>query len=72
VSVVTVGGMTPRITSNGAFGVDSTAPPPVPLESLTTAEANHRLVQVGPNALPDTTMHPVVEAAKKFCAPVII
>jgi H+-transporting ATPase len=33
-------------------------------------EANRRLSQVGPNALPDTTIHPLVQAAKKFWAPV--
>jgi len=40
------------------------------LQGLTTAEANQTLAQVGPNALPDTTVHPLVQAAKKFWAPV--
>jgi H+-transporting ATPase len=54
----------------------STVPPPArpkglaPAKGLTTAEAIQRLAQVGPNALPDTTTHPLVQAAKKFWAPV--
>ena len=39
-------------------------------EGLSTAEAARRLVATGPNALPDTTLHPLVQAAKKFWAPV--
>jgi H+-transporting ATPase len=39
-------------------------------EGLTTAEAVQRLTAVGPNSLPDTTLHPLVEAARKFWAPV--
>jgi H+-transporting ATPase len=54
----------------------STVPPPTPPhgpappKGLTTAEANQRLAEIGSNALPDTTMHPLVQAAKKFWAPV--
>ena len=39
-------------------------------DGLTTAEANQRLAQVGPNSLADTTVHPLVQALKKFWAPV--
>jgi H+-transporting ATPase len=41
-----------------------------PRDGLTAAEADQRLTEVGPNSLPDTTLHPLMQAAKKFWAPV--
>jgi H+-transporting ATPase len=37
---------------------------------LTSDEARRRLVTVGPNAMPDTSMHPLRMALEKFWAPV--
>jgi H+-transporting ATPase len=37
---------------------------------LTADEARRRLVKFGPNAIPDTTMHPLRRALDKFWAPV--
>ena len=43
----------------------------VPLPAgLTTAEANRRLEKLGPNAVPDTALHPLRRALAKFWAPV--
>ena len=51
-------------------------PPPasakdVPLPTgLTSDEARRRLEQFGPNAVPDTSLHPLRRALAKFWAPV--
>jgi H+-transporting ATPase len=37
---------------------------------LTSAEARRRLEQFGPNAMPDTSVHPLRRAFDKFWAPV--
>jgi H+-transporting ATPase len=37
---------------------------------LSSEEARHRLEQVGPNAMPDTALHPLRRALDKFWAPV--
>jgi H+-transporting ATPase len=37
---------------------------------LTQAEAQQRLSQYGPNAMPDTSLHPLRMALEKFWAPV--
>ncbi len=37
---------------------------------LSSAEAHRRLDKVGPNAMPDTTLHPLRRALQKFWAPV--
>jgi len=37
---------------------------------LTSAEARHRLEKFGPNAVPDTALHPLRRALTKFWAPV--
>jgi H+-transporting ATPase len=43
----------------------------VPLPTgLTSDEARHRLEQFGPNAVPDTALHPLRRALAKFWAPV--
>ncbi|MCI4678954.1 HAD-IC family P-type ATPase [Rhodoblastus acidophilus] len=39
-------------------------------DGLTAAEAQKRLTQYGPNAMPDTSMHPFRMALEKFWAPV--
>ena len=39
-------------------------------DGLTAAEAQKRLTQYGPNAMPDTSMHPFRMALVKFWAPV--
>jgi H+-transporting ATPase len=47
--------------------------PPEPPETgggLTSAEAHRRLSRFGPNAMPDTALHPWARAAGKFWAPV--
>src|ERR1039458_6725394 len=61
----TLRGQQPR-----APGATATLPPTTPPIGLITAEATQRLARVGPNALPDTTLHPLAQAAKKFWAPV--
>jgi H+-transporting ATPase len=37
---------------------------------LTTDEARHRLEQFGPNAMPDTALHPLRMALEKLWAPI--
>jgi H+-transporting ATPase len=41
-----------------------------PASGLTTAEATLRLARSGPNAIPDTALHPLRRAFEKFWAPV--
>ena len=61
----------PRAEQHRAAEIAAAALPPAATPGgLTTAEANQRLAKFGPNALPDTTLHPLVQAAKKFWAPV--
>ena len=42
-------------------------PPPA---GLTSDDARHRLDKFGPNAVPDTALHPLRRALTKFWAPV--
>lgn len=54
---------------------DVTAPPSAakdvpPATGLTSAEATRRLEQFGPNAMPDTALHPLRRALTSFWAPV--
>src|ERR1700733_6710816 len=37
---------------------------------LTSREASHQLAKFGPNAMPDTSVHPLHRALEKFWAPV--
>jgi len=37
---------------------------------LSSEEAHHRLEKFGPNAMPDTALHPLRRAIEKFWAPV--
>ena len=39
-------------------------------DGLTNEEAGHRLTQFGPNALPDTSWHPIRRVVAKFWSPV--
>src|SRR5665213_1916520 len=41
-----------------------------PASGLTSEEAGHRLATGGPNAMPDTALHPLRRALGKFWAPV--
>jgi H+-transporting ATPase len=41
-----------------------------PARGLTSQEARNRLTKVGPNAMPDTALHPLRRALGKFWAPV--
>jgi H+-transporting ATPase len=43
---------------------------PSPQKGLTSDEARRRLAKFGPNAMPDTSMHPLRMALEKFWAPV--
>ena len=56
-------------------GAGNPAKPAANVESilpggLTSAEARRRLEKIGPNAMPDTSMHPFRMALEKFWAPV--
>ena len=42
----------------------------VPPSGLTSNEARNRLAKIGPNAMPDTSVHPLRMALEKFWAPV--
>jgi len=48
----------------------ATAAKDVQVSGLSSEEARHRLEKVGPNAMPDTALHPLRRALEKFWAPV--
>ena len=52
-------------TARGDAGVSAASP-----TGLTSDEARRRLEQFGPNAMPDTSVHPLRQAFDKFWAPV--
>jgi hypothetical protein len=56
----------PPRPQQASAGTTATLAPVPPPDGLTTAEANQRLAQVGPNSLPDTTLHPLLQALKKL------
>ena len=56
--------------SANALPAKSTTAANVPTSGLLSEEARHRLEKVGPNAMPDTALHPLLRALKKFWAPV--
>ena len=65
-----------KAASNGSVSMDSPTIPrssvqgaPLPA-GLTSDEARRRLEKFGPNAVPDTGMHPLRRALTKFWAPV--
>jgi H+-transporting ATPase len=65
---------TPDPSPASATGVTAILADPVPgppaTASLSSTEAAERLAETGPNSLPDTTLSPVLQAARKFWAPV--
>ena len=59
------------LSSAGALPAQSSAATKGdPASGLTSEEAGHRLATVGPNAMPDTALHPLRRALGKFWAPV--
>ncbi|MGP0059688.1 MAG: HAD-IC family P-type ATPase [Beijerinckiaceae bacterium] len=55
------------------LSAESTSPPKSASDAdvgLTSEEARRRLAKCGPNAMPDTSMHPLRMAVEKFWAPV--
>jgi H+-transporting ATPase len=48
----------------------TTAPMDLTSTGLTSEEAKRRLEQSGPNAMPDTTLHPLARAIAQLWAPV--
>ena len=52
-------------TAGGVADVNAAAP-----TGLTSDEARRRLEQFGPNAMPETSVHPLRRAFEKFWAPV--
>ena len=59
------------LSSAGALPAQSSAAPGGdPASGLTSEEAGYRLATVGPNAMPDTALHPLRRALGKFWAPV--
>ncbi|HVC90092.1 MAG TPA: HAD-IC family P-type ATPase [Acidobacteriaceae bacterium] len=63
------------MTTDHAVAVAPTSPPAMPAQNissngLTSAEAQSRLEKDGPNAMPDTSAHPLRNALTKFWAPV--
>jgi H+-transporting ATPase len=54
-----------HVTSKSASAADVTS-----LTGLTSDEARGRLAKFGPNAMPDTSLHPLRMALEKFWAPV--
>src|SRR5208282_5468162 len=65
-----------RADSKGLYPMDNPIPPQasvkdVPLPTgLTSDEARSRIDKFGPNAVPDTALHPLRRALAKFWAPV--
>jgi hypothetical protein len=63
--------MTTRLSAVGTLAAKSASAANVGLQSgLTTDEARRRLETFGPNAVPDTAMHPLRTVLSKFWAPV--
>jgi H+-transporting ATPase len=57
-------------SANASPGKSATAAKDVQASGLSTDEARRRLQKVGPNAMPDTALHPLRRALEKFWAPV--
>jgi H+-transporting ATPase len=62
--------VTTQVSSADNTTKPASATTPTPANGLTSAEAMRRLKTVGPNATPDTSMHPFRMALEKFWAPV--
>jgi H+-transporting ATPase len=60
----------PPLSASGASAKSAVAAKDDPPSGLTSAEACRRPEKFGPNALPDTGMHPLRLALEKFWAPV--
>jgi H+-transporting ATPase len=60
----------PPLSASAASAKSAVAAKDDPPSGLTSAEACRRLEKFGPNALPDTGMHPLRLALEKFWAPV--
>jgi H+-transporting ATPase len=56
--------------ANASPAKSATAAKDVQASGLSTEEASRRLKKVGPNAMPDTALHPLRRALQKFWAPV--
>jgi len=56
--------------ANASPAKSATAAKDVQASGLSTEEASRRLKKVGPNAMPDTALHPLRRALEKFWAPV--
>ncbi len=54
----------------GSKGRSASAADVGPQNGLTSDEAHSRLEKFGPNAVPDTSMHPLRMALEKFWAPI--
>src|ERR1019366_288619 len=65
-------GTAPHLATTMTGNIDPNPKSPMnqPPSGLTTAEARLRLKRAGPNAVPDTAMHPLRMAFEKFCAPI--
>ena len=63
--------MTPATATESAPAAATASPPEAPpAGGLSSAEARRKLTESGPNAMPDTSAHPLRMALQKFCAPV--
>ncbi|HEY5102490.1 MAG TPA: cation-transporting P-type ATPase, partial [Steroidobacteraceae bacterium] len=57
-------------STNASPAESATAAKDVQASGLSNEEARRRLKKVGPNAMPDTALHPLRRALEKFWAPV--
>ena len=62
--------MTKEASTVVSPGMSPTRPQPIASAGLTSDVARSRLQQDGPNAMPDTSIHPLINALTKFWAPV--
>ena len=62
--------MTKEASTVVSPGMFPTRPQPIASAGLTSDVARSRLQQDGPNAMPDTSIHPLINALTKFWAPV--
>jgi H+-transporting ATPase len=58
------------VSANASTAKSATAVKGVQASGLSNDEARRRLQKVGPNAMPDTALHPLRRALEKFWAPV--
>jgi H+-transporting ATPase len=60
----------PQENASSSPAISANVADAVPQNGLTTAEAHRLLLKCGPNEMPDTTVHPLRTALRKFWAPV--